>query len=179
MAAASYTVVTVLDSVKAHVNDIANALGAAGEFDGLGGTGSDDLQYKSMLLNNVMPTGEQTVVLQKRTTGLYTYAGKPNSALWFASNTAPFTGGSFIVPRTPTNQQGTATLFAFATPNTANGNDDGLKMWTFRPSRVQRMNSLARKPSAIIPNWRWNHSGLNQRKRLMLNITGIGPKVIR
>ncbi len=59
---------------------------------------------------------------------------------------------------------------------TDNGKDDGLKMCAERPSRVHRMKSLAKYPSAMIRNCQWNHSGLKTRKKLMLSVIGTGPK---
>ena len=59
---------------------------------------------------------------------------------------------------------------------TLSGNDDGLKMWARRPSLFQRRNSLAQYPSATRRNCRGNHSGRNQRNRLMLKTIGSGPK---
>jgi hypothetical protein len=90
MAAPVYVVVNVIDTAKGHLNDVANALGADGDFDGLGGTGSDDNQYESIMLDNILATGEQTLTLQKRTTGVYTYGS--DMSLWFATPAAPFTG---------------------------------------------------------------------------------------
>ena len=66
-----------------------------------------------------------------------------------------------------------------ASAKTASGNDAGLKMWTRRPSRSQRISSLAAKPMATSRNWKWNQSSVNQRNRLMLKMTGTGPKPSR
>ena len=38
--------------------------------------------------------------------------------------------------------------------NSPSGNDDGLKMWTRRPSFSQRIRSFAANPSAISRNWK-------------------------
>jgi hypothetical protein len=98
MAAASYSVITVIDQVKTHINDVANTLGADGDFDGLGGSASDDLTYKQIMLANIIPSGEQTLTLTKQTTGVYTYsASTDDTALWFANNTTPFTGEDDVV----------------------------------------------------------------------------------
>ena len=61
-----------------------------------------------------------------------------------------------------------------ASENNARGKDEGLKMCVRRPSLSQRIRSLAANPTATMRNCRKNHSGLNQRNRLMLKITGNG-----
>ena len=45
-----------------------------------------------------------------------------------------------------------------ASAKTASGNDAGLNLWTRRPSRSQRISSLAAKPIATSRNWKWNQS---------------------
>jgi len=99
MAAATFVVVSVLDEVKSHINDVANALGAAGDFDGLGGTASDDLKYESLLMEALTGSGEQTLTLTKQTTGLYKYTGCTDMALWFATPSAPFAGEDDVTYR--------------------------------------------------------------------------------
>jgi hypothetical protein len=63
-----------------------------------------------------------------------------------------------------------------AIENSASGKDEGLKMWTRRPSRSHLRNSRAQNPTATIRNCRWNHSGLNHRNRFVLKMIGNGPK---
>lgn len=91
MAAAVYTVINVIDEAKSHINDVANGLGVAGDFDGLGASSANDIKLRSIMMDSLANSGEQTLTLQKQTTGLYTYTGG-SRALWFANNTTPFTG---------------------------------------------------------------------------------------
>ena len=46
-----------------------------------------------------------------------------------------------------------------ASAKTARGNDAGLKMWTRRPPRSQRI-SLAAKPITARRNWKWKPAAL-------------------
>ncbi len=68
-----------------------------------------------------------------------------------------------------------APVASSSTAAAASGNDEGLKMCARRPFFSHVISSFAAKPPATIANWRNSQSSRNQRKRLMLKMTGNGP----